>query len=488
MISICNTPCLCHSMRKGDHKISAGFLLVDSLIAIAIFVFVTPVLMQFLFRFKIETYVSKISTYATQILTQFDVDLIMNTDALSVDVSEKNCDMLFSSLFTQDGEIKRLAQKTLIDISTMNTQESDIDMINNTLTSIEFIGKTKYGAYTFLLGANSASTTLPDLFVFTFEIEKGTVIQKDKFYLGPGVVDIDTSPKIYNDSIDKHVGLIERSIVTPFWASRFTLDAEHDSARMIPVHAPQLNLAGAYPQTLKQYGDMVVIGTQKSLWSELVIGKVTHEQDQVELISDLEIGTGVQDLYLNKNQVWFASALNPEFQSRTLPVDIKSTIYQNKYVSIFDMPIQAFDAPGELGNGKNIQVHPYGLFLGRTIGNLELYAVSQRRVRIPSSDSISATATVSVATANPNISTRKMVYTHDGYGLIVLTNDLSDAIKIYIHRIQDRAENRFRINATISEILSLDLDAKPTDLICIGDNLLITTESNQSPLVMFSAY
>ncbi|MFM2384076.1 MAG: hypothetical protein RIQ72_648 [Candidatus Parcubacteria bacterium] len=498
-----------------------GFMLLESLIAISILLLVSPAFIQYALTFDINRYISSISYAHIQNLYAIDRDIITYPQVQEIDMQSKNCDLFFSSIFQDGGiDIDTIAvdgvpidfegvSKDIGDIGEYASTTSDVygelqftqDILESTLTSIESFGKTKYGQYTVYIGSNSASTSIADLFAFSYDIDRHELVFRDKYYLGPGIVGMDLYPRIYGmhfrtnqqksdsftnpvSSITKYLGVIEKSIVTPFWIMQYRHGdlAPSSTPRIFPLH---LNLAGAYPQTIKMYSDWFMIGTQKSLWSELVIGTIETGSEAAQIIEHLEVGAGVHDIALLGDRIIYASPKNPELDSFPIPTEIVKDIYQNGIYSP-QFSIDAFDAPGELGNGKSISVHPYGLFLGRTVGNHELYSlISDTRNQSTSVGSITQNSTSTgfdysyrnPIFANPNISIRRLIYTHDGYGLIALTNSDTDAIKIYV-------QSKDRGMYQLKELVSLDLPAKPTDAVCIQDQLLLTTESSSIPIVV----
>jgi hypothetical protein len=503
-----------------------GFMLIESLIAISILLLVSPAFMQYVLTFDINRYISSISYAHIKNLNTIDRDTI-DKDIITypyvqhIDIQSKNCDFFFSSIFQDGGiDIDSIAvdrvpidfedvPKYIGDMGVGTSTTSDVygelqftrDILKSTMTSIEFFGKTKYGQYTVYVGSNSASTSIADLFSFSYDVDRRTLVFKDTHYLGPGIVGMDLYPRLYGihfhtnqqqsqgiinpvSSITKHLGMIEKSVVSPFWIMQYGYGDTMSSSTPI-ISQLSLNLAGAYPQTIKMYSNWFVIGTQKSLWSELVIGTIDQDSKTTQIIEHQEVGAGVHDIALLGDRVIYASPKNPELNSFLLPTEIVKDIYQNNmYSSRFS--IDTFDAPGELGNGKSISVYPYGLFLGRTVGNYELYSlISETRNQYASAGGIiqNSTSTRFDYTyrnpifANPNISLRKLIYTHDGYGLIVLTNSDTDAIKIYV---QSKDKGMYQLK----ELVSIDLPAKPTDAVCIQDQLLITTESPTTPFIL----
>jgi hypothetical protein len=474
-----------------------GFMLIESLIAIAILILVSPAFMQYVFTFDINRYLAVISRSHISSVLAIDSAMVEEDSVQQIDIQSKNCDLFFSSIL-KDGQIN--ISDIAIDSLPMDLIPTTIDVLSeNILTTIEFFGKSQYGKHTIFIGANSASTSKPDMFVFSYDPDSHSIFLKDIFYLGPGIVGMDLHPKIYGmhfkssliqgvggenfpnqkSSITKHLGIIEKSIVTPLWIMKYG-PGDIISSSSPHLFSPSINLASAYPQIIKMYSDWFMIGTQKSLWSELIIGKVNTEIQNASIIDHVEVGSGVQDIALLQDRVIFASPKNPELDYFLLNQGASEIIkYGSAYTPIWS--IDRFDAPGELGNGKSISMHPYGLFLGRTVGNQELYSLihtqyGQSTFSTTSIEVISADKYWDIHSANPNISIRKSIYVHDGYGVIVLTNSDTDAIKIYA---QEKDGGRYQLR----ELTSIDLPAKPIDFVCVQDQLLVTTESMVTPVI-----
>lgn len=458
------------------HQVShAGFTLIDTLIAITIFVLVSPALMQYFFGFNVLRFINSVSGHSQVAIPAQDQRYFIHANVsqdnadnfVSVDISEKNCDIFASELFEAIED--NYANINIKAVSIKDIEGNDVLVSDNAFTSIEYTGKTNWGDHSLLIGLNSASTSLPDLLQLSFDPGLQYMILKESKFLGPGVIDMDISPKVYADNITKTIGIVERSIVTPFWIGMIGHKSQSTGMDIRP--AIHLNLAGAYPTVVKQYGDVFIIGTQKSLWSELVIGQVDNSTGIATLLSDTEIGTGINDVGIDTVSLYIASAQNPELSvlelSESLKQLIQTAVEQQSVFVPLSLNITNFDAPGELGNGKSLTPYPYGLFLGRTVGNRELYSI------------LHLNNSQNTVSANPNISIRKMIYVFDGAGLIVLTNSDSDAVKVYIQKSVGETHE-------LDEIISLDLDAKPTDMVCIEDRLFVTTESQVSPLMSIS--
>lgn len=445
-----------------------GFTLIDILVAIAIFILITPSLIQYLFGFNVVNFIDSVSGYSLRGALRYDQSSlsdksISENTVYAVDVSEKNCDIFASELL----EAKHNKDAVVIEqVPIIDLDGNEVNLTDNAFTSIDYVGDTIWGHFSLLIGLNSASTSLPDIWKATFESKSKRLIVVETVLLGPGVVDIDVSPKVYSSNITKRISAVERSVVNPFWVGEIGSGLQSASGELKPVL--NLNLAGAYPTVVRQYGDMFMIGTQKSLWSELVIGRVDSTMGVSSILFDKEMGSGVNDAFIDTGSLYIASVHNPELNVQVLTESVKQSIQTSIDRQTTSVPsrlqITSFDAPGELGNGKSLAPYPYGVFLGRTVGNQELYSLMKTKNN------------QHVVSANPNSSIRKMIYVFDGMGLIVLTNSDADAVKIYI---QKPVANTYELQ----EIFSFDLESAPTDMICIAGRLFITTESEEVPLI-----
>ncbi len=106
----------------------------------------------------------------------------------------------------------------------------------------------------------------------------------------------------------------------------------------------------------------VFLGTQKSQIGELHAINVSNPLSPIEN-SSYEIGNAVNDIFSFKDKVYVATPNNEE---------LKVFAYTSGFLS----PFSSFDAPGGSGNGKRLSLTPETLFLGRTLGKDEVFALT----------------------------------------------------------------------------------------------------------------
>ncbi len=108
---------------------------------------------------------------------------------------------------------------------------------------------------------------------------------------------------------------------------------------------------------------IIYLGTQKSVTNELHAIDVSLPTSPHEL-STAEIGNAVNDLFAFKDRLYVATPNNEEL--KVFQINPDGTL----------MLLSVFDAPGGSGNGKRLSLFLNTLYLGRTVGKDELFALS----------------------------------------------------------------------------------------------------------------
>jgi hypothetical protein len=180
----------------------------------------------------------------------------------------------------------------------------------------------------------------------------------------------------------------------------------------------------------------IYLGAAKSQIEELHIINVENPLVPKE-VGKWEVGAGINGIYVNNHYVYLASPLNEEL----IVLDIADPNHIQK--------VAGFDAPGGSGNGKSLARGGDIIYLGRTIGKNELFALNFNQVSSVSNlGSYTVSDSINTMTAIPNI-------------LFIGTN------------------NKFEVLSTedlkkISPIKFIDLPSKVTGLSCSGKILYLS--------------
>gem|GEM_PF-2048606 len=114
-------------------------------------------------------------------------------------------------------------------------------------------------------------------------------------------------------------------------------------------------------------GATLFVGTSKNTGGEIVRFSLDSAHAvRPQFVATYEIGAGINDLVLEHDALYIASPLNTaELMRYDVSTSSTDLLHQRLY-----------DAPGGSGNGKALSFAGDTLFLGRTVGNAELHALS----------------------------------------------------------------------------------------------------------------
>lgn len=433
-----------------SHKYFKGFFLIESLIAIAILILVVPSLLNYILSTDIKKYTNSLISHISKSIYLSDksyLDNLANMNYMDIAkelVADKNCDLFFS-------KIQNLKTDTNLKIDTVSIDRVEDD---NIFTSIDYIqGNSDHGIL--MIGLNSASTSMADLVTLDIDLHTYHARVDRSWYLGPGVIAMDMYPRSFENNLvsQRRVALIERSVVSPFWL--FDLANINTNSSSSPIAIFSDIFLNAYPQAVNIDMKYITIGTQKSPGPELLIFDYKNINSWP---MSFETGVTVNDSVVIGNYLYYASSKNPELDAVVIDSISTST---NTNIAPY-----RFDAPGELGNGKAIARYPYGLFLGRTVGNIELYALGDSQ-QVTSSHAV-------VSSYDTNVSVKKIISAEEGRGIVALFNSPYSGFRVLKHDL----------TKSIEELVKIDLPAYPNDLVCILDQVFITLQSTSTPLVV----
>ena len=212
-------------------------------------------------------------------------------------------------------------------------------------TDIDMVGKYAY------ITSNTSSSSDPDFIILDISDISSPVIVS---YLntGPGLLSIHVAGNyayVGNSSVNSQLQIID------------IVDKAH------PRIVSSYKLPGIYNDATTvgnvvfYKNNIVYLGTQKSDIAELHAIDVSLPNYPHE-VSSYEIGSAINDIFAFKDKVYVAS-----------PGSVELKIFS--FISNKLAPISSFNVPEGLGNGKRLSLFLDNLYLGRTVGKDELYAL-----------------------------------------------------------------------------------------------------------------
>ncbi len=443
---------------KGSNN-SKGFILSEILISLAlIMLFVMPF---FYFLMNLDNSKAAFSRSSIFLKELPDAEFLLSsaeagTISTLLNVAElheydgtKSCNFLFAHGTTTDPDIRNHLQMTYAAPFSSNFNfPSSIDVMH-----------TGEGKPLIFIGMNSASTTDPDLLIFGNE-NSGDIATNTptlfgnnlmrKIFLGPGITNLAMSPT--------RMVATERSLLTPLWKGNTrNFLAAPISATLSTIASSSIN--HTFPLSMRLAGEKIAIGSEKNTNKE---GYIVNAESGTQEYG-VEIGAGVNDIYLRRGLLYIASPKNPELE-------------------IFDAtnpattgPLYTFDAPGSNGNGKSLAISPNTISLGRTIGNDEFIHLNV----LPTAARIaSATPTTffrSFSTFNLDESILSVMPVQEGRILILTTNDAEKAFTFL--KLKSPTFSNYE------KWFELGLPATVEDFVCREDSIIAVLKSTSTPAV-----
>ena len=280
------------------------------------------------------------------------------------------------------------------------------------------------GSYIFLT-TNSASTTDPDFYAISIkEKTNPTVISK-----------IDTGPGLSAVSIAGYVAYVANTSVNS-QAQAIDVSDPFKLKVMWSFKVPGSNSSStSLGKSITSNGTSVFLGTAKSSFSELIMLSATSGQ----MIKGYEIGTGVNNIFVDKDKLFTLLPIDPELMVFNLHLETTAQ----------------YDAPGGSGNGKSIDIFNNDMYLGRTLGGNELVGLDT--YLSPLYDARIG------ATVDGIISTRDFLY--------VLTSNSQKELQVW--RKSDLALSQ-----------TVDLPSRAVGIGCSGQYLYVAM-GTKTPLLIF---
>lgn len=343
-----------------------------------------------------------------------------------------NNDSPFSeSIFPQGLDMFRYGEAICNIDSNIELQHS-IDLSTALSTSTYITSIHDLGNDVFIITSDSASTSEPDIFRIKLTDDHIDILESKD--VGPGIQDsVIMFPFLYiaNTSINSHIKVLR-------------IDGVFTELQNIRI--PNLSLSGSMPRELSVFGQLLMLGTEKS--------NTSGELFSLPITNDGLLGSTTHTLELNG-------------QAHTSRVFGDSLITANSAdpeLRVFDhglVQVDAYDAPLTLGNGKEVLVmYPY-VILGRTLGNGELTLLDFSTSTIQVTDTDRTNGTVDAL----QLMAPKTFFT--------LTSNEQKEIQFWN---VDSGKLDF--------VSSVNLPDRTTAYACIGDLLYIATMINEKPFLL----
>lgn len=400
-----------------------------------------------------------------------DLISFLNIESIKNQNSNRSCQLLFS-------KNENLINGTWPNFNIATVQYSEhIAILDNIPSSIALVHDT-LGEQIFFIGFNSASTSNYDLRIFDnrspiTETVSTTPTEIDFVANETGGTStenlpIDTVAKFFGKSLakslffgpgilalkvnNKFLTIIERSYVFPISYSHVGnfLNASYLTSTSTDIFTkiPSFLVGNILPKSVSLSGSLLGIGGEKYEGSDLRV----MDLESGAQVYDAEVGAGVNDISvinklntLDKIYTYIATPKNPE-------------------IELFDRGTStlSFDLPGSSGNGKSISLTPYGLFVGRTLGNDEFVEIIDGSI---------------VRNFNLNKSIVKIIQINDGRILMLLTNDPAEAI-VFL--------GLSFVDGKYVKLHAIELPAMVNDITCDFEDIYAVLNSTSSPSVKIS--
>lgn len=207
--------------------------------------------------------------------------------------------------------------------------------------------------------------------------------------------------------------------------------------------------SGDVATTLYYYDKKIYLGIPKSSGPEFHIIDVSN-LDNIHEVGTWELNTKVNSIYVSNGKSYVATPDDEEL--KILDVHDPSSIKQ----------IAGFNASGASGSGKSIARRLNRIFLGRNVGNTELYVLDLNNIN-------------STALASQDINSSVNSLLSAGNLVFMATNDSTKEFQVW--KLADN-ESSFNVQS------SIDLPTKATSIDCENGSLYLTTEDASSGVVV----
>lgn len=355
------------------------------------------------------------------------------------------CDNLFDSYSGVAGMTDSITAKSV----TFKTR-SELGLSTSSSATVTGVSVSSQNIF---LSLNSSSTTEPDI----YNVSTGQYADT-----GPGITTLKQFGPYFiaaNSGVKNQVQIIRKDDLSVYKA--FLIPGSNGNTNPIT-------------KSFTVARGLLFVGTEKSVLPEIFIFDINTGQ----VVSSIETGYGVNDLYVLENLLFVASPRDPE-------VEVFDITYLGN-----PQKVAVYDAPGGSGNGKVLEVQDNKLLLGRTKGGSELLSLNiitdiTQGIAQDSSSTLPVFKFESYVEQKIGWSIDKMASFRDSFSedyLLLLTADSQKELQIYKYKTDTHLAQS---NRNYSLVYSYNLSSRPTDFVCSKNKLYVTTENINAPLAIF---
>ena len=402
-----------------------GVSILEILISVAVISLIFPPVLELLFNFVRPTsFQNNSQTIFNQIFDHESVN------------KKYTCDNLFDSLegATDSVSPKSITLKIRAELGLATSSSSVVTGVSIQNQNI-------------FITANSSSTTEPDIYNITTRQYTDT---------GPGITVLKQFGPYFiaaNSGVKNQIQIIRKNDLSVY--KTFIIPGSNSTTNPIT-------------KSFTVARGLLFIGTEKSVLPEIFIFDIFSGQ----VISSIETGYGVNDLYVLGNLLFIASPRDPEVE-----------VFDISYLGN-PQKVATYDAPGGSGNGKTFDIQNQKLLLGRTRGGNELLALNliQNSSGSTSNNALNPISSIELyAEQKIGWSIDRIAAFRDSLAntyLLLLTNDSQKELQIYKYRADHGPEG-------YNLIYSYNLPSRATDFACSKKALYVSIENLDTPLVEF---
>lgn len=201
------------------------------------------------------------------------------------------------------------------------------------------------------VSSDSSVASATDLYVFSLDYPARTLLLDYAIDTGPGTKDLAVvGDYIYlaNTSINAQVQVVKMSNAGLQLVSQYKLPGIYNDGTTIG-------------NTLFYKKGYLFLGTEKSQVAELHVLSV-KQSTNISEVASYEMNTAVNDIYVFKDKIYVAS---PDMQ------ELKIFSFKDNALNF----LFGYDAIGSVSNGKRVMMFLGKVFLGRTVGQSEVYGL-----------------------------------------------------------------------------------------------------------------
>lgn len=217
---------------------------------------------------------------------------------------------------------------------------------------------------TIFITLDSSTSTDPDLLIF--QKRNGTLELASQINNGPGFLSqrlIGNMLFVGNSSVTNQLLIYNISnIGNPVLVSNLKL--------LPPTDEQTVGFQMAYQKSF------LTLGLKKTIGAELRLIDVSRAETPKE-IAQFEVGSQINDVLLDDNYIFIATPKNEE---------VEKLLFSTQNLTL--TKVAGFDAPRGSGNGKSLDKIGNSIYLGRTVGDKELYVLQDNMQSVYASSSL----------------------------------------------------------------------------------------------------